>query len=657
MIRLIPTRTKMAFATATVPNIKRGGLLSMSCPLQQPSTIVGSSSLSSQSFSPQVSSRNMSSSAVSPTGVQRGRGGRQKHDSSCRSNVNIATAVRRTFSSSSSSTSTNNNDNNNPLSRYGLGGHHWRQFDPNGYKNLISEALTRRVNYFEIAGQDGGDIAMVGAIQNIMENSPDLLLQSSEPITLTTRIGYRTLTANSEEEGEASASPVLLPGDVILTEEEEDDDTSTASKKKDQVVHNLSKDYILNTVEQSPLLELLQEPEFRSRLRVVYLIHNPEVQVLDLLKLHPNASNDDRQAFIDQSWQPALQTLQEYSSASQTNSDISFGIVSNGLGIPQELDHPMHLSVETVMGAAKTNSKFSTVELPANLLERHGIHLSKRLHEELVVTGDNPNLDIVGMRPLTCYPDLGTGNSHPFRLVDYELPSTSTDPTTKKTTQYTHEMTSIPALYHIALQTTTSHFDAEEILEAKQTRDLTMEERETLDGCKLVQSMIHDLDQDLDHIRSFAAHEEELYGRIIPLLYDTFEAIDDSTSDVLQAYFAAYALAVRYAIAKKTRQILKKGEKSGDKKDKTNKNDNHISSKTQLYPDIPDQMTLQEYALRYLLSKDKAYFTRLVIGASTLEDFRRQINLMQTLITDDVAFEDAVEAATNTGERKNEKDS
>jgi hypothetical protein len=81
-----------------------------------------------------------------------------------------------------------------------------------------------------------------------------------------------------------------------------------------------------------------------------------------------------------------------------------------------------------------------------------------------------------------------------------------------KNVQYTNDMVGIPSIYQIALQAAMSHFDAEEILEKKQTRELTMEERETLDGCKLVQSMIHDLDADLEHIRSFAAHEDELYG-------------------------------------------------------------------------------------------------------------------------------------------------
>jgi hypothetical protein len=64
------------------------------------------------------------------------------------------------------------------------------------------------------------------------------------------------------------------------------------------------------------------------------------------------------------------------------------------------------------------------------------------------------------------------------------------------------------------------------------------------------------------------------------LLYDTFEAMDDNTSNVLQAYFAAYAVAVRYAIAKKTRQVLREGE--GGESGTT-------------YPDIPQSMTLQDF--------------------------------------------------------------
>jgi hypothetical protein len=216
------------------------------------------------------------------------------------------------------------------------------------------------------------------------------------------------------------------------------------------------------------------------------------------------------------------------------------------------------------------------------------------------------------------------------------------------TMQYTNEMTTgIPALYQIALQAAMSHFDAEELLEIKQDRDLTMEERETLDGCKLVQSMLHDLDSNLEKVRSFAAHEDELYGRIIPLLYDTFEAMDDRTSDVLQAYFAAYAVAVRYAIAKKTRKVLKKGDEGSSSSSSSS------STSGVTYPDIPQSMTLQEYSLRHMLA-DKS-LSRIVIGASTLQDFEHQTELMEMIASDEAPL-DAIAKANERELQEKESD-
>ena len=469
---------------------------------------------------------------------------------------------------------------------------------------------------------------MVGAIQYAMEQNPRFL---ESPLTITTRIGYRSLVAPSQSQSPTTTTPTttstevsssleseegkqeLIAGDVIMTEQ---------GSAQDNVVHNISSDYVLESLQSSHLSELVEE---MKNLKLVYLIHNPEVQVLELLKENPNASLEDRMAYLQQKWKPALETLQEQVA---DNPMISFGVVSNGLGLPEENNHPMYLDADLVIDACHNYDQLSTVQLPANLLETHGWDMAKKIHASC------PSVTLAAMRPLTCYPDLGVGTGHPFRLVDYALPSlgdtaaaaaTTTTTTFANTNsnvvagnamQYTNDMTGIPAIYQIALQSAMSHFDAEEILEAKQTRELTTEERETLDGCKLVQSMIHDLDSNLEHIRSFAAHEDELYGRIIPLLYDTFEAMDDDTSNVLQAYFAAYAVAVRYAIAKKTRQVLKEGE-DGD------------SGSGATYPDIPQSMTLQEYALRHMLAED--CLTRIVIGASTMQDFEHQMELFHKI--------------------------
>eukprot|EP00934_Nitzschia_sp_Nitz4_P005899 Nitzschia sp. Nitz4//scaffold60_size111251//42295//44001//NITZ4_004145-RA/size111251-processed-gene-0.9-mRNA-1//1//CDS//3329555558//5889//frame0 len=499
------------------------------------------------------------------------------------------------------------------LSRYGLGGHNWKRFSPEEYQELIFQAISpagdMKVDYLEVAGQEGGEIAMVGAIQSALERSPEL---ANAELTLTTRIGYRALQEGDSEES------VPLEGDVSLAPQP--DEAPSA------VVHNLSQQYIRQAVESSPLLELQKD---MANVKLIFLVQNPEVQVLDLLRDSPNAKVDERLAFIQERWTPALETLQDYSSSSKDN-NVSFGVVSNGLGIPLADQHPLHLSPEAVIQAAKSFDRLSTVQLPANLLETNGWSAAQTIHEAL------PNLSITTMRPLTCFPDLGTGTGHPFKLVDYAMPTLNGNPYAptggssmtipEAVIQYTNEMTGMPAIYQLALQTTMSHFDAEPILEAKLERELTMEERETLDGCKLVQSMIHDLDKELDRVRSFAAHEDELYGRIIPLLYDTFEEMDEHTSEVLMAYFSAYAVAVRYAIAKNTRRVLMEGEGAGN-------------SKATIYPDIPPAMTLQEYALRQLTAD--SCFDRIVVGSSTMEEFIETTELMAKIKAD---------ASTSAGE-------
>jgi len=530
------------------------------------------------------------------------------------------------------------------LSRYGLGGQHWRQFNPESYQELIYQALSKNVSYFEVAGQEGGDIAMVGAIQSALERNPDFL---ASPITVTSRLGYRSLDIPTEAlQGEnlkdSNNQPML--GDVVLAQSPEEGKNSNVTyDTPNNVVHNLSAEYILQSVKSSPLLEL-QEME---NLSLVFLLHNPEVQVVDLLKENPKATSETRQEFIRKRWGPAMESLQEYSTNANSNvnkktkNSVSFGVCSNGLGVPKADNHPMFLDADSVVQAAIEYNQLSTIQLPANLLETNGWDMARKIKAKTPAFA----VDVVAMRPLTCYPDLGTGSGYPFRLVDYALPTLDDDSVGTiqhsgsvgpgNGLRYTNDMMGIPSIYQSTLQAAMSHFDAEELLELKQERELTMEERETLDGCKLMQSMIHDLDNQLVDIRSFAAHEDELYGRIIPLIHDTFELMDDRTSDILQAYFAAYAVAVRYAIATRTRDVLKEGETVN----------NIITGIT--YPDIPQSMTLQDYALRHMLTEK--CFDRIVIGASTMQDFDHQTQLMETI---DSGEEHPLDEILSVGESK-----
>ena len=194
------------------------------------------------------------------------------------------------------------------LSRYGLGGQHWRQFNPESYQELIYQALSKHVSYFEVAGQEGGDIAMVGAIQSALERNPDFL---ASPVTVTARLGYRNLDAIVEgSEGAENINNRPMTGDVVLAQspEESKNNVNVAYDTPSNVVHNLSSEYILQAVQSSPLLELRE----MENLRLVFLLHNPEVQVVDLLKDDPKASSETRKEFIRERLVPSMQTLQEY---------------------------------------------------------------------------------------------------------------------------------------------------------------------------------------------------------------------------------------------------------------------------------------------------------------------------------------------------------
>ena len=150
------------------------------------------------------------------------------------------------------------------------------------------------------------------------------------------------------------------------------------------------------------------------------------------------------------------------------------------------------------------------------------------------------DLDIYTSRPLTCYPDQGTGTGFPFKLIDYRIPLTLT-PTDSSSMSWTHKYSGdSPPQYPPALNLALQHFDAEHLLEAEQERKLTLDEKETLDGCRLLQSMLHDLDCSLENVRSFDAYEDELYNKVVPLIYDTFDGLDEESGSVLQVRLYQY---------------------------------------------------------------------------------------------------------------------
>jgi len=559
-------------------------------------------------------------------------------------------------------------------SRLGIGGAKLAQQAAAGgnnlevYSSVIATSLHSGIATFESGhgGESNLSNAYQAAMNHLREEDADTV-GHIDHVTLTARFGYRTTVPAQRGDDDADGDGYLgnYPNDVQVEEakpggggsdggsaspakkgggdlDEQSDDaredmealTKSAADKPASsgggvAVHNISRQYVAHCLAASPLVRVRAEQRVaRSQpdLRLVYLAHNPEAQ---------GAALAGRGAPLEEIREVVKERLTDAFIGLETGKAegliTSYGVCSNGLSLPEK--HPLHLPWMDVLNAASdavgyvhgsdtidgmapqgTVAGLSTIQLPANLLETNGLKVAQKIKTYLDTDpGDDgdetpdkfPSLpssvDVYITRPLTCYPDQGTGSGHPFKLVDYQIDTTPTaDLTSGLKKVWTNTLDgSRPPHYGPALATTMAHFDATAILEAGEERKLTVEERETLDGCRLLQSMIHDLDNSLDTVRSFAAYEEDLYNKVVPLIHDTFEELDEDSAMVLQSFFVAHGAAVRHVIAKTTRGLLREG---GDG----------------VPPyEIPDDVTLQEFALQHLLKQKQ--IGKVIVGCPKAE--------------------------------------
>ena len=402
----------------------------------------------------------------------------------------------------------------------------------------------------------------------------------------------------------------LLPGDVLVEDISQPSITTTKTTDSDSgtapapatttatVVHNISSPSIQAALEESPLVyhPSVNTQHDKAKLQLQLLVHNPEVQgtvngqSLTFEQRQARICDKLTESFIALQQQILQQQQEEeLDHANDTNSPwfhlSSFGLCSHGLALPP--DHDLHLSwtqavvpaleqahgqlLQTSSLSTTTNSNdhplsslaFSTVQLPLNVWEPTGLAVAQAIKQY------HSSIQIYAMRPLTAYPtstatkttNSGVTPLHPpgaqgFPVVvsDWQLPSSDT---TSRTT-WTHELRAPPQAYQTALQAALQHFDAEDLLQQQQqsTEKLTPEQEETLQGCRLLLQLLHELDTALDTVTSWDAHEQALVHQVIPRIHHTFEAYDDETAAVLQTFFAAYSTAVRFSIARNARRHM-----------------------------------------------------------------------------------------------------
>mmetsp|Transcript_13184 Transcript_13184/g.26882 ORF Transcript_13184/g.26882 Transcript_13184/m.26882 type:complete len:420 (+) Transcript_13184:175-1434(+) len=318
--------------------------------------------------------------------------------------------------------------------------------------------------------------------------------------------------------------------------------------------HSLDPEKVLSVLHSSNLVSL---SESNPNVTVTAIAHNPEE-----VRLSSPDSYTERWADM----------FEAFSSASPSS---TFGICSNGLSLPPS--HPLHLSLAELLMSMKDlpQDQFRTVMYPFNPLETLGA-------SQIPSTR---TFETISFRPLLAYPDGGAGDGHPFKLVDHMVPAGIDQGPSSLVS--THTITSVPTPYEDALSLAMGHFDAEALVSDSGERTLTPEERETVDGCKLLQGMLVEQDRMLSSVRSLSVYNSDLISSVIPLIKENFEEMDEDSSEVLSTFFRWHGVAVRCHTAWSTRRLLIEGGEDG-------KAERH---------DIPDEQTLQSYSLSYALEQ------------------------------------------------------
>jgi hypothetical protein len=507
------------------------------------------------------------------------------------------------------------------------------------YDDVVATALQHGISTIEV-GLDGGDAALATAYRRYIAMTVPPTTAAVPKLEILLRVGYRHESNANDENSTAYPDDVILPRENASTNATNSTSTTT--------IHSLHPTYLRHAVLQSPLLSLKRD--FGERIALVVLLHNPETQ---LAHSKTNSASSASllhtmltRAFVELqqfSQEPLLATEPTTESTTESTSNTTlidgFGVVSNGLSLPSS--HPLHLSPTLVLEAAReayqqtirdeADFALKVVQFPINALETTGLAAARQFQQAL--RSNNcahlSRLQVYGMRPLTCYPDGGTGSTrHAFVLADFvqpisEVSSLSTQPPQTTTAAaaaavpsavatspivWTNEMSSSPLDYDVALRNALSHFDAPVLME-RDPSTLTPVERDTVQGCRLLQGILHDLDEALSRTRSWSTYQEYLYQHVIPTLYDTFDEYDDETAHVLAQFFAAYHVAMQFHVARNTRQLLRHGEHNENRD--TSSNAAHVTAAATAAPAaptysedlLPQTKRLQEFGLEFVLSR------------------------------------------------------
>jgi hypothetical protein len=312
---------------------------------------------------------------------------------------------------------------------------------PDGtFPSVIATAIQNNIDTFETTLHKEEEMrrGMTDAVMFLdSKQSDESQTLPDRSLKVIGKISYRTtVTALDRFDGDvlqektSDVTSSSKPGGGTDTDDDDDtgddDDDDGDSKSPSQIVyHNISPTFIRDTIHTSPLVKMYQNV---PSVDLIYCAHNPEAQGMELLT--KDAPIEEVRGYVKERMTQAFTTMEELVGEEKIG---SYGVCSNGLGLASS--HPMHLSWEDVVDASIQASKsvhghdtdahadvnistgsnhLSTVQLPANLLETHGLKVANRLKQYLASPDAiyehgaflPKNIQIHATRPLTCDPNI-----------------------------------------------------------------------------------------------------------------------------------------------------------------------------------------------------------------------------------------------------------
>ncbi|TFJ81062.1 hypothetical protein NSK_007705 [Nannochloropsis salina CCMP1776] len=265
-----------------------------------------------------------------------------------------------------------------------------------------------------------------------------------------------------------------------------------------------------------------------------------------------------------------------------------YGVSSNGFALSSK--EGLHLSLAMVLDAAaegarragKETPSLKAIQLPLNLLEPGGVVVAAQAREK--------GLEVFANRPLTAVSQGGL-----YRLVNKA--ALSGEP---------------PGGYMEACRTALEVFNPTSLFEGRAEKELTEEELETREGCRIIQDLIRDMNRQLTSFTSTETYTQELERRIIPMIASTFESLDEDAADALQAFFVKYGEMVRYHAAMRAVEACKAaGHVLGGGVGKAGE-------------------ALHEYALRWSLDKVPRQLSGVLVGMPSEEYVHEAVRVAST---------------------------